>query len=75
MKRARRHLAMRRATEGVVVGLIAFVAGVLGVGYLKLPPAIIATEAGAFLVAALAGFVGVTLLERMSSPKAVASRA
>ena len=72
MKRARRNLAMRRAVEGVVVGLIAFVAGVLGVGYLRLPPAMIATEAGAFLVAALAGFVGVTLLERMSVPRATA---
>lgn len=55
-----------RIGEGVVVALIAFVAGVLGVGYINLPPAVIATEAGAFLTGALTGLVGVTVIETLS---------
>lgn len=66
VKGARRTRNARRLTEGVVVGLIVFVAGILGVGYLHLPPALVATEAGAFLTAALAGFVGVSVLELMA---------
>ncbi len=69
VKRARRHLTRKRVVEGLVVGLIAFVAGVLGVGYLGLPAALVATEAGAFLTGALTGFVGVTVLEKLSGGK------
>ncbi len=61
---ARRRSHGRRVVEGLVVGLIAFVAGVLGVGFLNLPPVIVATVAGAFLTGALAGFAGVVVLER-----------
>lgn len=52
--------------EGLTVGVVAFVAGVLGVGYLELPPAIVATEAGAFLTGVLSGFVGIVVLERLA---------
>jgi hypothetical protein len=65
MKGARRASNKRRVTEGLVVASIAFVAGVLGVGYLNLPSAVVATEAGAFLTGALCGFAGVTALELM----------
>ena len=44
----------RRLVEGLMVALVVFVAGVLGVGYLSLPAAIVATEAGAFLTGVLA---------------------
>lgn len=54
-----------RLLEGVIVALIAYVAGVLGVGYLALPMAVVATEAGAFLTGALSGFIGVNVLERL----------
>lgn len=53
--------------EGLVVSLVAFVAGVLGVGNLGIPSAIVATEAGAFLTGALSGFVGVVLLEKLTA--------
>jgi hypothetical protein len=73
MKGARRRLTFRRTGEGIVVGLIAFVAGVLGVGQLQLPPTLVATEAGAFLIAALAGLVGVVILERFAGGKSAAT--
>ena len=66
IKGARRASNRRRLLEGLVVGSIVFVAGILGVGYLRLPPALVATEAGAFLSAALGGFVGVSVLELMA---------
>jgi len=72
VKGARRSRALRRVIEGVIAGLVAFVAGVLGVGYLHLPPPIVATEAGAFLVSALAGFAGVSVLETLGAKKPVA---
>jgi len=62
LKGARKRTAMRHVVEGVVVGAVAFVAGVLGVGYLNLPAAVAATEAGAFLSGVLCGFVGVTII-------------
>lgn len=65
MKGARRALTGRRIVEGLVVAVIAFVAGVLGVGYLQLPAAIVATEAGAFLTGALTAFAGVNVLETL----------
>lgn len=52
-----------RITEGLAVAIIAYVAGVLGVGYLGLPVAVVSTEAGAFLTGALTGFAGVTVIE------------
>jgi hypothetical protein len=63
---ARRKSSPRLVVEGLLVGSIAFVAGVLGVGYLGLPAAVVATEAGAFLTGALTGFGGVTGLEMMT---------
>ncbi|EDY80593.1 hypothetical protein VDG1235_207, partial [Verrucomicrobiia bacterium DG1235] len=57
----------RWVVEGLVVSVIAFVAGVLGVGNLGLPSAIVATEAGAFLTGAFAGFVGVVVLEKLTA--------
>ncbi len=65
VKGARRAWTARRVSEGLVVAMIAFVAGVLGVGYLNLPPALVATEAGAFLTGALTAFVGVNVLESL----------
>ena len=62
MKGARKRSALRHVIEGVVVGAVAFVAGVLGVGYINLPAAVVATEAGAFLSGVVCGFVGVTVL-------------
>jgi hypothetical protein len=66
VKGARRALTGRRILEGLVVAAIAFVAGVLGVGYLNLPAAIVATEAGAFLTGALTGFIGVNVVEALA---------
>lgn len=65
MKGARRASNQRRVVEGIVVASIVFVAGILGVGYLNLPSAVVATEAGAFLTGALSGFAGVTVLEQI----------
>lgn len=62
VKHARQRSAARHLLEGVVIGLVAFVAAVLGVGYLNLPAAIAATEAGAFLTSVLCGFAGVAVL-------------
>ena len=59
-----------RLFEGVLVALVAYVAGVLGVGYLALPVAVVATEAGAFLTGALSGFIGVNVLERLQGKAA-----
>lgn len=55
-----------RIAEGLAVAVIAYVAGVLGVGYLALPVFVVSTEAGAFLTGALTGFVGVTVIEALS---------
>ena len=55
-----------RILEGLAVAVIAYVAGVLGVGYLGLPSALVGTEAGAFLTGALTGFAGVTVIEVLS---------
>jgi hypothetical protein len=66
LKGVRARAVGRRVLEGTIVGLVAFVAGVLGVGYLSLPSAIVATVAGAFLTGVIAGFAGVTVLERLS---------
>jgi len=55
-----------RIAEGLVVAVIAYVAGVLGVGYLALPVFVVSTEAGAFLTGALTGFAGVTVIEALS---------
>ncbi len=73
VKGARKTQTPLRLLEGVIVALIAYVAGVLGVGYLALPMAVVATEAGAFLTGALSGFIGVNVLERLqgkASPRA-----
>ena len=67
VKGARKRSSARNVLEGLVVGLVAFVATVLGVGYLHLPPAIAATEAGAFLTSVLCGFVGVTVFSAMTN--------
>lgn len=73
VKGARRGRAARQTVEGTIVGLVAFVAGVLGVGYLNLPAALIATEAGAFLVGVLSGFAGVTVLDALTKKQAGAT--
>lgn len=70
VKGTRKRQASRRLLEGVVVASIAYVAGVLGVGYLALPVAVVASEAGAFLTGALTGFLGVTVLETLSRQRA-----
>ena len=70
VKGARRSSRRRRTLEGVVVGLVAFLAGVLGVGYFELPSGVVATEAGAFLTGAIAGFAGVSVLEFIAKRKA-----
>ncbi len=55
-----------RVLEGLLVALVAYVAAVLGVGHMGLPPAVAATEAGAFLVGAASGFAGVVVIEMLS---------
>ncbi|EWG98187.1 TIGR04086 family membrane protein [Halomonas sp. BC04] len=67
IKGSRQALTRRRLVEGLLVASIAYVAGVLGVGYLGLPGVVVATEAGAFLTGALSGFIGVNVLETLSS--------
>jgi hypothetical protein len=66
VKRARPRKPARQILEGLLVATIAFVGGVLGVGYLGLPAAVVSTEAGAFLTGALTGFAGVMALETMT---------
>jgi hypothetical protein len=66
VKRARPRRPVRQVLEGLLVATIAFVAGVLGVGYLGLPAAVVSTEAGAFLTGALTGFAGVMALEMLT---------
>ncbi|MCE9682623.1 TIGR04086 family membrane protein [Halomonas alkalisoli] len=73
IKGARQALTRRRLVEGLLVASIAYVAGVLGVGYLGLPGAAVATEAGAFLTGALTGFIGVNVLEALSSSSSSSS--
>lgn len=63
---ARKRQAQRRVLEGAIVGLVAFLAGVLGVGFFSIPSVIVATIAGAFLTGIFAGFTGVSLLEKLS---------
>ncbi|MCK6445627.1 MAG: hypothetical protein L6Q99_04480 [Planctomycetes bacterium] len=70
VKGARKERNPRHVLEGLIVGAVAFVAGVLGVGYLDLPSALVATLAGAFLTGTLTGFVGVLVLERLVERKA-----
>lgn len=72
LKGSRQSSNGRRVIEGVVVAAIAFVAGVLGVGYFGLPSAVVATEAGAFLTGAFSGFVGVSVLDALSKKPASA---
>lgn len=67
VKGARSNRVPRWIAEGLVVSLIAFVAGVLGVGNLGIPSAIVATEAGAFLTGTLSGFIGVVFLEKLTA--------
>ncbi len=55
-----------RVLEGVLAAAVVYVASVIGVGLLSLPTAIAATEAGAFLVGVVGGFVGVALLETLT---------
>jgi hypothetical protein len=73
-KGARRAATGVRVLEGLVVSVVAFVASVLGVGFLKLPAELVGTEAGAFLIAALSGFAGVTVIESMGPRKAPPAR-
>lgn len=70
LKGARKDRDARHVLEGLTVGAVAFVAGVLGVGFSLLPSAIVATLAGAFLTGVLAGFAGVVVLERLAERKA-----
>jgi hypothetical protein len=69
LKGARRASSRRRVIEGLLVSTVAFVAGILGVGYFDLPSAIVATEAGAFLTGALSGFVGVSVLDVLAKKR------
>ena len=55
-----------RVAEGLAVAIIAYVAGVLGVGYLGIPAAVVGTEAGAFLTGALTGFAGKIIAEAVA---------
>jgi uncharacterized membrane protein len=71
--KARKRTPLRYMLEGIVVGLVAFVAAVLGVGYLNLPAAIAATEAGAFLTSVLCGFVGVAVLTSLTDRMKISS--
>lgn len=75
MKGARRSSNRRRVIEGIIVASIVFVAGILGVGYLNLPAAIVATEAGAFLTGALGGFAGVSAFELLARKNTAAHSA
>lgn len=61
-----------RILEGLLVALVAYAASVLGVGWLQLPEAVAATVAGAFLTGALAGFVGVSIIETITSRRSEA---
>ena len=68
VKGARKTQSLLHIVEGASVSIIAFVAGVLGVGFLSLPAVIVATVGGAFLTGSIAGFLGVMVLEKLSSP-------
>ncbi|QOC22732.1 hypothetical protein IC757_00760 [Wenzhouxiangella sp. AB-CW3] len=64
MKKAPPITTGTRIVEGLIAAIVVYVASVLGAGYFNvLPPAIAATEAGAFLTGAASGFVGVAVFE------------
>lgn len=73
VKGAQKANATRHVIEGAAVSLIGFVAGVLGVGFLNIPSAIVATIAGAFLTGAVCGFLGVVVLEGLTRKVAPAA--
>lgn len=67
VKGARKQQTVRHLIEGTAVSIIAFVAGVLGVGWLNLPMVIVGTVGGAFLTGAISGFLGIIVLEQITA--------
>lgn len=55
-----------RVLEGVLVSVVGYAVSVLGILQLGVPPAIAATEAGAFVTGVITGFLGVSVIERLT---------
>jgi hypothetical protein len=55
-----------RVVEGLLVAIVGYAVSVLGIMQLGVPPAIAATEAGAFVTGVITGFLGVSLIEHLA---------
>ena len=56
-----------RVLEGILVAIVGYAVSVLGILQLGVPPAIAATEAGAFVTGVITGFLGVSIIESLTS--------
>ena len=56
-----------RVLEGILVAIVGYAVSVLGNLQLGVPPAIAATEAGAFVTGVITGFLGVSIIESLTS--------
>ncbi|MDY6797263.1 MAG: hypothetical protein SVX28_00715 [Pseudomonadota bacterium] len=63
---------LTRVLEGVLVALVGYAISVLGILQLGVPPAIAATEAGAFVTGVITGFLGVSVIEKLTGRLAAA---
>lgn len=65
-RKAPRSSDLMRILEGVLVAIVGYAISVLGIMQLGVPPALAATEAGAFITGVIAGFVGVSVIEALT---------
>lgn len=65
-RKAPRSSDLMRLVEGILVALVGYAISVLGIMQLGVPPAVAATEAGAFITGVIAGFVGVAVIEALT---------
>lgn len=65
-RKAPRSSDLMRILEGVLVAIVGYAISVLGIMQLGIPPALAATEAGAFVTGVVAGFVGVSVIEALT---------
>ncbi|MDL0430785.1 hypothetical protein QPM17_06605 [Marinobacter sp. TBZ242] len=65
-RKAPRSSDLMRILEGVLVAIVGYAVSVVGIMQLGVPPALAATEAGAFITGVIAGFVGVAVIEALT---------
>ena len=56
---------LRVLAEGVLVGVVTLAAALVGLSFHLLPADVIGTEVGAFILSALAGYVGLPMMDRL----------